>query len=69
MTSLYINPKAPRLTFLHKFEEELMLFFRVMVRLCGKEEVRASLGKLDRTWTYANAALTWVHNAVESGFL
>mmetsp|Transcript_32894 Transcript_32894/g.43360 ORF Transcript_32894/g.43360 Transcript_32894/m.43360 type:complete len:92 (-) Transcript_32894:361-636(-) len=46
-----------------------MLFFRVMVNLCGKKAVCDCLGSLDQTFTYSNSARTWVHSAVESKYL
>lgn len=46
-----------------------MKFFRVMLRLYGKESVRINLSVTDTHFRYPNSAATLVHKAVESGYL
>ena len=75
MQSLSFSPKLGsdnyrrQLTRKEDCESELILFFRIMVKLCGTQAVRESLGTLETTFSFQGAALTLVHQAVESGFL
>ena len=43
-----------------------MLFFRIMVRLYGKEAVRVNLNATDMAFRYAGSEATLVHKAIES---